>query len=354
MRIGLPKHQIKHQRKEESQMDIIRVEHLTKKFIIYEKESGLKGVMKSFFNAKRIEKIAVNDVSFSIGQGEIVGYIGPNGAGKSTTIKILTGILTPTEGSVVVDGLVPYQKRTQNARKIGVVFGQRTQLWWDLPLNESFTVLKEIYQISDEDYQERMTYFEGLFGLSEYMKQPVRQLSLGQRMKADIVASMLHNPKLLFLDEPTIGLDVIAKENIRKTIKDLNQKYNTTVILTTHDLSDIESLCDRILLIDQGKIIYDGDLKHIKESYGSKKIIAFEMKNAINASSFDFSKFKSKDVDFVHAIDGHILTLTFNKQKLDIKDIINHVLSVNDVNDIDISDDLLENIIKAIYTHGVK
>jgi ABC-2 type transport system ATP-binding protein len=335
-------------------MDIIRVEHLTKKFIIYEKESGLKDVMKSFFNAKRIEKVAVDDVSFSIKQGEIVGYIGPNGAGKSTTIKILTGILTPTSGEVMVDGLIPYQKRTQNAKKIGVVFGQRTQLWWDLPLNESFTVLKEIYQISDADFQERMAYFESLFGLSEYMKQPVRQLSLGQRMKADIVASMLHNPKLLFLDEPTIGLDVIAKENIRKTIKDLNQKYNTTVILTTHDLSDIESLCDRILLIDKGKIIYDGDLEKIKASYGSKKIITFELKNTEDLDQINHTAFLKKDPDFIQTSDQNKLNYTFNKQKLDIKEIIHHVLSVADVIDIDISDDHLENIIKAIYTHGVK
>lgn len=335
-------------------MDIIRVEHLTKKFIIYEKESGLKGVMKSFFNAKRIEKIAVDDVSFSIQEGEIVGYIGPNGAGKSTTIKILTGILTPTHGEVIVDGLIPYQKRSQNAKKIGVVFGQRTQLWWDLPLNESFTVLKEIYQITEADFQERMTYFEGLFGLSEYMKQPVRQLSLGQRMKADIVASMLHNPKLLFLDEPTIGLDVIAKENIRKTIKDLNRKYNTTVILTTHDLSDIESLCDRILLIDKGKIIYDGDLERIKALYGSKKIITFELKNIADLAKINHVQFSKKDPDLIQTFDQNKLNYTFNKQKLDIKDIINHLLSVSDVIDIDISDDHLENIIKAIYTHGVK
>jgi ABC-2 type transport system ATP-binding protein len=173
-------------------------------------------------------------------------------------------------------------------------------------------------------------------------------------MKADIVASMLHNPKLLFLDEPTIGLDVIAKENIRKTIKDLNQKYNTTVILTTHDLSDIESLCDRILLIDKGKIIYDGDLERIKASYGSKKIITFELKNMTDAEKIDVSMFLKKDPDFVHALKDHTLNITFNKQKLDIKEIINSVLSSADVIDIDISDDHLENIIKAIYTHGVK
>ena len=334
-------------------MEIIKVEQLCKSFTIYEKESGLKGVLKSFFNAKKIIKKAVDDVSFSINQGEIVGYIGPNGAGKSTTIKVLTGILTPTSGTVVVDGLVPYQKRTQNAKKIGVVFGQRTQLWWDLPLNESFTVLKEIYQVSDEDFKERMAYFDELFGLSEFLKQPVRQLSLGQRMKADIVASLLHNPKLLFLDEPTIGLDVIAKENIRKTILDVNKKYNTTVILTTHDLSDIEELCNRILLIDQGKIIYDGNLDLIKEKFGSKKIITFTLKTKSDAEAVDISAFKAIDPDLSTVIDENKITFVFNKLKLAIKDITYHVLSQSDVLDIDISDDHLENIIKAIYKQGL-
>ncbi|TNF07833.1 MAG: ATP-binding cassette domain-containing protein [Bacillota bacterium] len=332
---------------------MIRVSNLTKKFTIYEKEPGLKGVFKSFFNAKKIIKTAVDDVSFSINEGEILGYIGPNGAGKSTTIKVLTGILTPTSGEVIVDGLIPYQKRTQNAKKIGVVFGQRTQLWWDLPLNESFTVLKEIYQVTDEDFKERMTYFDELFGLSEFIKQPVRQLSLGQRMKADIVASLLHNPKILYLDEPTIGLDVIAKESIRKTIKEINQKYNTTVILTTHDLSDIEELCNRILLIDKGKIIYDGNLSHIKETYGSKKLITFTFKSPDEAIKIDVKKFKAIDKDLTINVEDYKVNIIFNKQKIQIKDITYHVLNQADVLDIDISDDQLENIIKAIYKHGV-
>lgn len=334
-------------------MNIIEVKNLSKKFTIYEKESGLKGVFKSFFNAKKIIKTAVDDVSFSVEQGEIIGYIGPNGAGKSTTIKMLTGILTPSSGDILVDGLVPYQKRTQNAKKIGVVFGQRTQLWWDLPLGESFTVLKEIYQIPDHEYQERLTYFKEIFQLDTFIKQPVRQLSLGQRMKADIVASMLHNPKLLFLDEPTIGLDVIAKENIRKTILDLNKKYNTTVILTTHDLSDIEMLCDRILLIDQGKIIYDGNINLIKEKYGSKKIISFELKSKEELAHIDTALFHKKDSDFQVKKEDNKITFIFNKQKIAIKEITNHVFSHVEVLDINISDDLLENIIKEIYKHGV-
>ncbi len=334
-------------------MEIIKVENLKKEFIIYEKEPGLKGVIKSFYNAKKIVKKAVDDVSFTIQQGEIVGYIGPNGAGKSTTIKMLTGILTPTSGEVRVDGIIPYQKRTVNAKKIGVVFGQRTQLWWDLPLIESFTVLKEIYQISDADYKERLAYFTELFGLNEFIKQPVRQLSLGQRMKADIVASLLHNPKLLFLDEPTIGLDVIAKENIRKTLKDIHEKYQTTIILTTHDLADIEELCDRIMMIDQGKIIYDGNLETIKAKFGSKKIVCFTLKNDADIDLKVFETLKQKDADLTCSIENNQLTVIFNKLKINVGDIIGPVLKETEVLDIDISDDHLENIIKAIYKNGL-
>ncbi len=334
-------------------MEIIKVEHLKKEFVIYEKEPGLKGVIKSFYNAKKIIKKAVDDVSFTINQGEIIGYIGPNGAGKSTTIKMLTGILTPTSGEVKVDSVIPYQKRTLNAKKIGVVFGQRTQLWWDLPLIESFTVLKEIYEISDIDYKERLSYFSNLFGLDEFIKQPVRQLSLGQRMKADIVASLLHNPKILFLDEPTIGLDVIAKENIRKTLKDIHDKYQTTIILTTHDLADIEELCDRIMMIDQGKIIYDGSLETIKAKFGSKKIVCFTLKADSMMDLTVFDRLKKKDPDLIASIEDSKLTVVFNKLKIKVGDIITPVLAQTDVLDIDISDDHLENIIKAIYKNGL-
>lgn len=334
-------------------MEIIKVENLKKEFIIYEKEPGLKGVIKSFFNAKRIVKKAVDDVSFTIEQGEIIGYIGPNGAGKSTTIKMLTGILTPTSGVVHVDGIIPYQKRTMNAKKIGVVFGQRTQLWWDLPLIESFTVLKEIYEISDADYHERLNYFSELFGINEFIKQPVRQLSLGQRMKADIVASLLHNPKLLFLDEPTIGLDVIAKENIRKTLKEIHSKYKTTIILTTHDLADIEELCDRIMMIDQGKIIYDGSLEKIKAKFGSKKIVCFTIKNETDLNLSVFETLKKKDTDLTYELEDKKLTVIFNKSKIKVGDIISPLLAQTEVLDIDISDDHLENIIKAIYKNGL-
>jgi ABC-2 type transport system ATP-binding protein len=340
--------------KTEANMEIIRLEHVTKSYVIYEKKPGLLGIIKSFFKTKKIVKNAVEDISFSVNEGEIIGYIGPNGAGKSTTIKMLTGILTPTKGNIIVDGIVPYKQRTANAQKIGVVFGQRSQLWWDLPLGESFTVLKEIYRVSDADFKERMEYFNQIFGLKEFIKQPVRQLSLGQRMKAELAASFLHNPKIVYLDEPTIGLDVVAKENIRKTIKEMNRKFNTTVILTTHDLNDIEELCNRILLIDQGKIIYDGDIEHLRETYGSKKIISFTLKDSGDIDVIDVEKaFKPLDNDIFIEKDQKQITVVFNKHKLAIKEITSFVLNQVEVSDIDISDDPLENIIKEIYEKGI-
>ncbi len=335
-------------------MEIIKVQNLRKEFVIYEKKPGLTGMLRSFFNAKKRIKVAVDNVSFSINEGEIVGYIGPNGAGKSTSIKMLTGILTPTSGEVLVNGLVPYKSRTINAKNIGVVFGQRSQLWWDLPLTESFTVLKEIYRINDDDFNERMAFFEGIFGLSEFMKQPVRQLSLGQRMKADIVASLLHNPKIVFLDEPTIGLDVVAKEHIRETIKEINKKYHTTFILTTHDLSDIEELCDRIILIDNGKLIYDGNLDNIKERYGSKKIVKFTLRNQDDFFKVDvINAFSNIDPKINIKFDNNTLSVIYNKHLIKIKDITSYVLNNIDVVDINIEDVSLETIIKEIYKEGL-
>lgn len=220
-------------------------------------------MFKTLFSRKYEVKRAVNDVNMVVNDGEIIGYIGSNGAGKSTTIKMMCGILTPTSGHIYIDGLEPYKKRKQVVQNIGVVFGQKTQLWWDIPLIETFKVLKEIYQINDNDYKERMEFLCETFGIDKFLSQPVRTLSLGQRMRADLAASWLHNPKILFLDEPTIGLDVLVKEKIRNAIKAINLKYHTTVILTTHDMKDIENLCHRIVMIEEGSIIYDGSLTDI-------------------------------------------------------------------------------------------
>lgn len=229
---------------------MIEVNHISKDFVMPKKYPGLKGAVKGLFSTEKIVKTAVDDISFTINKGEIVGYIGSNGAGKSTTIKMMTDILTPTRGECRVAGVDPNKNRKENAKNIGVVFGQRTQLWWDLPLGESFTILKEIYDVSDEDYKNRIKFLNEVLGLDTFWNSPVRTLSLGQRMRADLGAALLHNPKVLYLDEPTIGLDLVVKDNIRKAIKEINEKYQTTIVLTTHDIGDIEELCSRMLSVN--------------------------------------------------------------------------------------------------------
>ena len=245
-------------------MSYIEVNHITKSFKVAKKKSGLKEAFKSFF--KRDYKIveAVKDISFSIEKGEIVGYIGPNGAGKSTTIKILSGILTPDSGTVLVDGRTPYKNRIEHVREIGVVFGQRSQLWWDVPVIDSFELLKDIYSISDSLYHNNLEELTELLNLKELLRSPARQLSLGQRMRCEIAASLLHSPRILFLDEPTIGLDAVSKLAVREFILKQNKTHGTTVILTTHDMQDIEALTNRIILIGKGQILIDGTLEDIK------------------------------------------------------------------------------------------
>ena len=252
---------------------MIEVNELTKVFRKPVRGSGLSGMAKTLFSRKYEEIRAVDGISFTVPDGEIVGYIGANGAGKSTTIKMMCGILTPSSGSVRIDGVEPYRKRQQVAQHIGVVFGQKTQLWWDIPLVESFKVLKEIYQVSDADYNERMAFLGEVLDVTRFLTQPVRTLSLGERMRADLAASMLHNPRILFLDEPTIGMDVLVKEKIRLAIHALNKAYGTTVVLTTHDMTDIEDLCSRIILLEKGSILYDGPLSRLKNRFGNLKTL---------------------------------------------------------------------------------
>ena len=242
-------------------MAIIEVKNLIKTYKTIEKEEGMIGYLKNLIKPKYKEFKAVKGINFQIQEGELVGYIGENGAGKSTTIKMLTGLLTPTSGEVRVDGIVPNEKRIQNNQKIGAVFGQKTQLWWDLPVIESFRLIRKMYKIPENEYRKNLKKFSQLLELEDLLEKQVKNLSLGQKMRCEIAATFLHNPKIVYLDEPTIGLDVFVKEKIRKFIKDINQEKNTTVILTTHDLNDIEDVCNRIILLDNGKIIYDGD-KH--------------------------------------------------------------------------------------------
>lgn len=248
---------------------MIKVEHVRKTYKVSKRNAGFGSALKALFH-KEYEYIhALDDVSFTISEGEMVGYIGPNGAGKSSTIKILSGILTPEEGICQVDGLVPWKNRIQHVKNIGVVFGQRSQLWWDVPVLDSFELLKEIYQVSPLTYRRNLEQLTELLNLSELLKTPVRQLSLGQRMRCEIAASLLHDPKILFLDEPTIGLDAVSKLAVRDFILQLNKEKNTTVILTTHDMQDIEALTSRVILIGKGQILLDGTIDDIRQNFDS-------------------------------------------------------------------------------------
>ncbi len=248
---------------------MITMQNVCKTYKVSKRDAGFSSAFKALFH-KEYELIhALDGVSFTISDGEMVGYIGPNGAGKSSTIKILSGILTPEEGTCLINGLTPWKNRIEHVKNIGVVFGQRTQLWWDVPVMDSFELLKEIYRISEQTYRRNLEQLSEMLGLSELLRTPTRQLSLGQRMRCEIAASLLHDPKILFLDEPTIGLDAVSKLAVRDFILKLNKEKKTTVILTTHDMQDIEALTSRIILIGKGKILLDGTLADIKEGYES-------------------------------------------------------------------------------------
>ncbi|GAA2835099.1 ATP-binding cassette domain-containing protein [Lactococcus raffinolactis] len=296
---------------------MIVVEHLDKTFKKTVKQPGLKAGFKSLFKPQIETFEAVKDLNFEIPKGEIFGFIGANGAGKSTTIKMLTGILTPTSGTCLINGKNPQKNRTAYVKDIGVVFGQRTQLWWDLALQETYSVLKEIYDISDTEFHKRMAFLNEVLDLNAFIKDPVRTLSLGQRMRADIAASLLHNPKVLFLDEPTIGLDVAVKDNIRKAIKQINQEEQTTILLTTHDLNDIELLCDRIFMIDRGQEIFDGSVSQLKQRFGKMHEVRFEMTQQLEVERLDYHQHFS-DLEVIK--DGLQVTIQFDATKVAIPD----------------------------------
>lgn len=254
--------------------NMIEVQNVLKFYKIAKRDKGFCNAVKNLFHRKYEIRKAVNDISFSIKKGEIVGFIGPNGAGKSTTIKMLSGILYPDEGNIMINGFVPYKQRKHYVKNIGVVFGQKSQLHWELPLIESFELMKYIYKIPQKKYEENLHKFVELLDMESFLHQPVKQLSLGQRMRGDIVAALLHTPELVFFDEPTIGLDVVAKEKIREFIKYMNREEQTTVIFTTHDMQDVEKVCERLIIIDEGKKIYDGSVEEIKTIYSQIKDIS--------------------------------------------------------------------------------
>ncbi|MFB3921680.1 MAG: ATP-binding cassette domain-containing protein [Terriglobia bacterium] len=328
---------------------MIEVRDLCKEFRTFRRREGVWGALQNLFVREHITVHAVERVSFSIEPGEMVGYIGANGAGKSTTIKILTGILVPTSGHVLANGFVPYRDRRRYTRRIGVVFGQRTQLWWDIAVIESFRLLKEIYEIPAADYERRLGVFSEILGLKDYLHTPVRKLSLGERMRCDLAASLLHNPPLLFLDEPTIGLDVVAKDHIREFLKEVNRTERTTVLLTTHDLSDIEELCRRILIIDKGKILFDGDLQEMKKRLAKFNQVKFFLKDRAQLPKLDLVISNG-----IHCerVDELTYLMRFDREQYSSAEVIRGLVNNLEVRDIVVEEEPIEDIVKRIYLSG--
>lgn len=332
---------------------MIYVENLKKEFKKTVKAPGIMGSIKSFIKPQKEIVTAVKDISFNVEKGEILGFIGPNGAGKSTVIKMLTGILTPTSGICTINGKCPTDDRKNYVKEIGVVFGQRTQLWWDLPLRETYGVLKEIYEVPDDRYHKRMAFLNEVLDLDSFITSPVRTLSLGQRMRADIAASLLHSPKVLFLDEPTIGLDVVVKDNIRKAIEYINKQEKTTVILTTHDLSDIELLSKRIVMIDKGSNVFDGTIPELKSRYGQIRELYFETDTADVSSALAYSEhfgFGKDDVSI--ETEGSSVKVRFNSSIVPVSDMLGYTLGKINITDISVKDADIEEIIRRLYKQG--
>lgn len=309
---------------------------------------GVLGMFKTLFSTKHTLVKAVDGISFTVEDGESVGYIGANGAGKSTTIKMMSGILTPTKGEILIDGKRPYKAKERNAvlKTIGVVFGQKTQLWYDLPLTETYELLKYIYDVPEADYKKRLGELVELLDMKPFMDAPVRTLSLGQRMRADLAASMLHNPKTLFLDEPTIGLDVLVKRNLVDAIKTLKTEYKTTLILTTHAMSDIELLCDRVIILDAGKILYDDSLESVKHMFGDKRNVTIQTAAPIDVSAAT-EKYPIDNVTTEG--DGLLTTFTIDAQKLKIDTLLGFLLENYKVDDVKLSETGIEQVVERIY-----
>jgi ABC-2 type transport system ATP-binding protein len=325
-------------------MPIIETRDLRKVFRSVKRMPGAFGALRTLFTREHVERVAVEGITMSLDTGELVGYIGPNGAGKSTTIKMLTGILVPTSGRAVVAGLVPWQQRKQNARNIGVVFGQRSQLYWDLPLIESFELLRAIYGVPKERYRKNLADFTDLLEMRDFLGTPVRQLSLGQRMRGDFAAALLHDPRIVYLDEPTIGLDVVAKEAIRTFVAELNRERGTTFLLTTHDLADVERLCRRIVLIDKGTLVYDGPIERLKEQYGTHRTLVVTLSEPVDDVRVADAEVTERE--------GSLVRLRFDRSAISADQLIRRVTEAYCVTDVSIEEPELESIIRRIYIEG--
>jgi len=331
--------------------DIIEIKNVTKEFKVLNRREGLMGSLKDLFSRNYKTVRAVDNISMTVGQGEIVGYLGPNGAGKSTTIKMMTGVLEPTSGEILVGGSIPYKNRTKNAQEIGVVFGQRSQLWWALPLVESFRILRDIYQIPEQNYKDMLELYQSLVDIEPLLHKPVRQMSLGQRTLSDILAAFLHDPKIVFLDEPTIGLDVSMKAKIRTLIHALNREKKTTVILTTHDMGDVDALCQRIVIIDKGKMLYDNDIEHLKSFFGSYRTLKVRVDGDLKEQS---EVIEGELPDMKVSADDEWISVLVDEEKAKVLDVLGELQKSHRVRDMKLEEISTEEVIKKIYEEGVK
>lgn len=322
-------------------MSIISVDALSKEFFFPKRKQGFFASLMSLFSREYVKKTALDGISFDVNEGELVGYIGPNGAGKSTTVKILSGILVPSGGQVKILGKIPWEHRIETARQLGVVFGQRTQLWWDLPVIESFKLLKDIYNISDNEYKTTLHLLTETLELSKLMHVPVRQLSLGQRMRCDIAASLLHSPKILFLDEPTIGLDAVSKLAVRDFIRHLNKERKVTVMLTTHDMDDIESLCNRVIVLNEGQIYLDGSLSTLRKKLSPERRLIVDLINENDTVSDPYAILVKQE--------GHRVWLSFDPTKVTTTELITRITSKHSISDLYVENPPIEEIIAKFY-----
>ncbi|HKL80635.1 MAG TPA: ATP-binding cassette domain-containing protein [Mobilitalea sp.] len=342
---------------------VIHLENACKDFKVLNRREGLKGSFKDLFSRDYKVISAVKDISLDIKKGEIVGYLGTNGAGKSTTIKMMTGVLEPSAGTITVNGKIPHKNRAANAQNIGVVFGQRSQLWWALPVIESFKLLKDIYRIPDQEYKDMMEFYESLVDIKVLYDKPVRQMSLGQRTLSDILAAFLHNPAVVFLDEPTIGLDVSMKGKIRELIKAVNKKKQTTVILTTHDMGDVDALCRRIIIIDKGQMLYDNSIENLKGFFGAYRTLKLQFgskfmdedesestKKALSA--FLHREFSQAPLLTVSA-DKEWVSVLVNEEEVEVLTVLNKIQEFRKVSDIKMDEISTESVIKKIYEGGI-
>jgi len=325
---------------------VIHVERLEKNFRVAEQRAGLFGAASSLVLRKYRQVRAVRDVSFAIDRGEMVGCLGPNGAGKSTTIKMLTGILVPSGGEVQVLGMVPHRRRKQLAQRIGVVFGQRTQLWWDLPLIDSLELLRYVYRVPAERYAHNIRRMRELLDLDPFLRTPVRQLSLGQRMRGDLAAALLHDPEILYLDEPTIGLDVVAKHRVRDFLREINRSQGVTVLLTTHDMTDVEQLCSRLLIIDHGTLLYDGTLEGIRDRLGTERTLVIDLADVVGGA---LCVPRAQEV----RADGPRRWLQFNRLDTTAAELIAEVAARYRLQDLTIEEPDIESIVRRIYEEGL-